>query len=141
MLLSLIGPKWCWPIRLQDFKSNISLEQSDEIVYFCVFKSWEKNIGMSVVRNGCNGCAHWSQGQWMKWWMKWAEFLHTDANSAELITLKGCGQKYAWDSNFWMDGWIQLIFYMLIIFREAKSYFNSCWVSLIKYGLLGHGTL
>ena len=23
-----------WPIRLQDFKSNISLEQSDEIVYF-----------------------------------------------------------------------------------------------------------
>ena len=26
-------PKWCWPVRLQDFKSNISQEQSNGIVY------------------------------------------------------------------------------------------------------------
>ena len=35
LFLSHIGPKWCWSIRLQDFKSNMSLEQSNEIVYFC----------------------------------------------------------------------------------------------------------
>ena len=34
LFLSHIGPKQCWPIRLQDFKSNMSLEQSDKIVYF-----------------------------------------------------------------------------------------------------------
>ena len=34
LFLSHIGSKRCWPIRLQDFKSNISVEQSDEIVYF-----------------------------------------------------------------------------------------------------------
>ena len=34
LFLSHIGPNWCWPIRLQDFKSNISLEQSNESVYF-----------------------------------------------------------------------------------------------------------
>ena len=34
LFLSHIGPKHCWPIRLQDFKSNISLEQSDKTVYF-----------------------------------------------------------------------------------------------------------
>ena len=28
-----LGTKWCWSIRLHDFKSNISLEQSNEIVY------------------------------------------------------------------------------------------------------------
>ena len=34
LFLSHIGPKRCWPIRFQDFKSNISLKQRDEIVYF-----------------------------------------------------------------------------------------------------------
>ena len=34
LFLRHIGPKQCWPIRLQDFKLNISLEQSNEIVYF-----------------------------------------------------------------------------------------------------------
>ena len=29
--LSHIGPKRCWPVRLQDFKSKIYLEKSDEI--------------------------------------------------------------------------------------------------------------
>ena len=31
LFLSHIGPKRCWSIRQQDFKSNISLEQSNEI--------------------------------------------------------------------------------------------------------------
>ena len=34
LFLSHIRPKQCWLIRLQDCKSNMSLEQSDEIVYF-----------------------------------------------------------------------------------------------------------
>ena len=34
LFLSHTEPKWCWPIRLQDFELNISLEQSNEIVYF-----------------------------------------------------------------------------------------------------------
>ena len=34
LFLSDIGSKQFWLIRLQDFKSNISLEQNDEIVYF-----------------------------------------------------------------------------------------------------------
>ena len=28
LFLIHIGPRRCWPIRLQDFKSNVSLEQS-----------------------------------------------------------------------------------------------------------------
>ena len=57
LFLSHIGSKWCLPIRLQDFKSNISLEQSDEIASAflhvdtrnleLVEKYW-----VSVVRNG-----------------------------------------------------------------------------------------
>ena len=34
LFLRHIGPKQCWPIRLQDFKSNISPDQNNEIVYF-----------------------------------------------------------------------------------------------------------
>ena len=59
LFLSHIGPKRCWPIRFQDFKSSISLEQSDEIVYFFYMlipeiKSSQKNIGVFIVRSGCN---------------------------------------------------------------------------------------
>ena len=42
LFLSHIGPKWCLPMRLQDFKSNISLEQSNEIVYF--FTCWYQKV-------------------------------------------------------------------------------------------------
>ena len=42
LFLSHTGPKWCWPIRLQDFKLNISLEQSNEIVYF--FTCWYQKL-------------------------------------------------------------------------------------------------
>ena len=33
LFLSHIGPKQCWLIKLQDLKSNISLEQSNKIAY------------------------------------------------------------------------------------------------------------
>ena len=42
LLLSHIGSKQCYPIRLKDFKSNISLKQSDEIVYF--FTCWHRKL-------------------------------------------------------------------------------------------------
>ena len=40
--VSHIGPKQCWPIRLQYFISNTSLEQSDEIV--CFFTCWYQKL-------------------------------------------------------------------------------------------------
>ena len=33
LFLIRVGPNWYFPIRLKDFKSNLYLEQSDEIVY------------------------------------------------------------------------------------------------------------
>ena len=42
LFLRHIGPKQCWPIRLQDFKSNISPDQSNEIVYF--FTCWNQKL-------------------------------------------------------------------------------------------------
>ena len=42
LFLSHIVLKRCWSIRFQDFKSNISLEESSEIVYF--FASWYQKL-------------------------------------------------------------------------------------------------
>ena len=42
LFLSHIGPKQCWTIRLQDFKSSISLEKTNEIVYF--FTCWFQKL-------------------------------------------------------------------------------------------------
>ena len=63
LFLNHIGLKWCWPIRLQGFKSNISLEQSNEIVYF--FTCWYQKLRVDrkilewcVARNGCGHPGH-----------------------------------------------------------------------------------
>ena len=65
--LSHVGPKRCWPIILQDFKSNISLEQSDEIVYF--FTCWYQKLRVDRKILGGSGqkwlWPPWSQGEWM----------------------------------------------------------------------------
>ena len=42
LFLSHIRPKQCLSIRLQNFKSNISLEQSGQIVYF--FICWYRKL-------------------------------------------------------------------------------------------------
>ena len=42
LFLSQIGPKRCCPIRLQDFKSNIYLKQSNEIIHF--FTCWYQKL-------------------------------------------------------------------------------------------------
>ena len=54
MSLIHIEPKRCWPIRLKNFKSNIYLEQSDEIVHTVV-----------VVRNGCGTLITMWMDEWM----------------------------------------------------------------------------
>ena len=57
LFLSHIGPKWCRPIRLQDFKSNISLKQSNEMSTFLHVDTRNKelmeNYWGGVARNGC----------------------------------------------------------------------------------------
>ena len=42
LFLSHVGPKWCWPIRFQDFKWNLFLEQINEIVDF--FTCWYQKL-------------------------------------------------------------------------------------------------
>ena len=88
LFLSYIGPKQCWLIRLQDFKSNISLEESDEIV--CFFTCWYQKLRVDRKILGwvLSVWPPWSQGEWMNKWMNWADFLHAVANSGKLrITL------------------------------------------------------
>ena len=82
-----------------------------------------------------------TNGELTNEWINWADLLHADANSEKLkITLIifgwGCGQKWAWDSNFWMNEWNLADFLKanIYIFRKVKSYFNSHWVGMIKYG-------
>ena len=94
LFLSHIGPKWCWPIRLHDFKSNISLEQSDEIVYF--FTCWyKKSIELiekcwgGVARNGCGHPGH---DEWMDK-LSWFFKLMQIQERQELYTLY---------NNFWV---------------------------------------
>ena len=130
--LSRTGPKWCWPIRLQDFKLNISLEQSNEIVYF--FTCWYQKLRVDrkilewcVARNGCGHPGHKVNG----WVNGWTELIfHADANSRKL--------RIIYFNNFWvavvknrhgtlisMNGWIQLSFACWYIFKKAKNYFNT----------------
>ena len=80
--------------------------------------------------------------------MNWDDFLHDDTNSGKLrITLivfwvvvvkNGHGTLI----SEWMDesSWFFACSY---IFNKAKSYFNSYWVGMVKFGcaLLGHGTV
>ena len=76
LFLQHIGPKQCWPIRLQNFKSNISLEQSNEIFY--IFTCWYQELRVDKKYWGWSGhkwlWPPWSQGEWMNGWMNWADF-------------------------------------------------------------------
>ena len=49
LFLSHIGPKWFWTFRLHNFKSNISLEQSDEVVYFFTCWYWKLRVGRNIM--------------------------------------------------------------------------------------------
>ena len=85
LFLSQIGLKLCWLIRLQDFESKISLEQSDEIVYFL-----PEMLIPDLIEKYWRGCGQkwlwppWSQGEWMNEWMNGADFLHAEADSGKV---------------------------------------------------------
>ena len=76
LFLSHIGPKRFWPIRLQDFKSNISVEQSDEIVYFFTCRYQKSRVDRKIL-----GWV-WSDmvmatlvSRWMDEWKEWASWF------------------------------------------------------------------
>ena len=83
--------------------------------------------------------AHWSQDEWMNGWMNWADVLHTDVNSRKLrTTLMISGwlwYKKGMELFFQMHEWTKLMFCMLHMFKRAKSYFNSYWAAMVKYGM------
>ena len=89
LFFSHIGPKQCWQIRLQDFKSNISLEQNNEIIYF--FTCWYQKLGVDRKILGWVWwsemiVATWPQSEWMNGWTEL--IFHDDENSGKLrITL------------------------------------------------------
>ena len=49
LFLSHIGPKWFLLIRFQDFKSNISLKQRDEIFYFFACWYWKLRVDRKIL--------------------------------------------------------------------------------------------
>ena len=52
----------------------------------------------------------------------------------------GCSQKWACDSNF--NKWINLAeFLHANTYLRKLSYFNNCWVGMVKYVISGHRTL
>ena len=95
LFLSHTGPKWCWPIRLQDFKSNISLEQSNEIVYF--FTCWYQKLRVDrKILAWCGQKWLWPSWSQVNGWMNgWIELIyHADTNSRKLTII--------YFNNFWV---------------------------------------
>ena len=82
MFVSHIGTKWCWPIRLQHSKSNISPEQSDEIVCFGLYyftihdptirdpTMHDSCINYTVLCKGGNSLHHIKKLKGLKWIIK-----------------------------------------------------------------------
>ena len=137
--------------------NQISLEQSDEIVYF--FTCWSRKLRVDRKILGCVwswklrvdikilGCV-WSEmviatlvTRLMGEWMNWGDF-------SMLIQIKNFFTIFGWFVvknghgtliSEWMD---ESNFLHANIFKKAKL-LNSYWVGMVKYGcvLLGHGTL
>ena len=98
LFISHIEPKWCWPIRRQDYKSNISLEQSDEIVYF--FTCWYQKLRLDRKIFGWV----WSEMvvatlaiRWMDEWMN------------ELSWLFACWCKFRKVKNYFNNFWVAVV--------------------------------
>ena len=95
LFLSRIGPKQCWSIRLQDFKSNISLEQINETDYVFTCSYQKLRVGRKILgwcdQNGCGHLSHKVNG-WMNGWIEL--IFHADANSRKLRTI--------YFNNFWV---------------------------------------
>ena len=139
--LSNIGSKRCWPISLQEFKSNISLGKSDDIVYF--FTCWYQKLR---VDRKILGWA-WSEmavvalvTRWMDEWIDelsyfftfWCKFkdIKNYFNIFWVAVVKN-GHR----TLILLNRWIWPIFCMPILFKKAKSYFNSYWVAWSNMGV------
>ena len=124
LFLSHTGPKWCWPIRLQDFKLNISLEQSNEIVYF--FTCWYQKLRIDRKILGLL----WSEvvattlvTRWMDEWIEMIFFmLIYVVREAKSYFGYAHGQRWPWPFSSWdskicfvsrINQWIELILCML----------------------------
>ena len=130
LFLSHIGPKRFWPIRLQDFKSNISLEQSDEIVYF--FACWHEKLRVDGKILGWV----WSKivaATLVTWWMVklswfftcWCKFRKVTKyfnNLWVVVARNGHGTLFL---NVWMN---------LADFMHANIYSSKLKVTLIVIG-------
>ena len=102
LFISHKGPKWCWPIRLQDFKSNISLEQSNEIVYF--FTCWYQKLRVDRKILG---------------WV-WSEMFLMVAPTLVAGWMDEIMDELSWIFAYWSK------------FRKIKNYFNNFWVVVVK---------
>ena len=98
LFLSHIWPKQCWPIRLQDFKSNISLELSDEIVYF--FTCWYQKLRVD------RKILRWVSSEMVmatlvtKWMDEWMD---------ELIWFFACWCKFGKVKNYFNNFWVVVV--------------------------------
>ena len=113
LFLSHIGQKRCWAIRLQDFKSDISLEQNDEIVYFCVFFLLIPEIKIEK---------YWS-GYGQKWfWPPWSQ--------GELSKFFGCWCKFREVKNYFNNFWVVVVKNvhgnLISEWMDESSWFFTC---------------
>ena len=121
-------------------------------------KSWLKNIGVGIVKNGCDHSS-----------LRTLKLTVSQVGIIGINWFLVCWQKFrntkSYNNNFWMvviknrldllglrtlksarmKLWIGLIFCMLIqiLFMKAKSYFNNYWVGVDKnqWSLKYHETL
>ena len=110
LFLSHIGSKWYWPIRLQDFKSNISRTK------------WVENIGVGLVRNGCGHPGHKVNG-WMNGWTELIFCMLMQIQ--ERITLIIFGRL---QSKMGMELWFQ--------WMNESSWFFACIVLGLHYSCI-----
>ena len=132
---------------------NISLEQIDEIAWFfaCWYKfleikSWLKNFGIGVVKNGCDqsgprtlklagsqgiGRMIWCFAQWYKFRTvkSYSDNYWVDVVENECGLLSHGTLKFA-VSHEWINQ-LGLFFACWYKFRKAKNYFINYWVGVV----------
>ena len=124
MFLIHIGPDWRIEIRLKDFKSNIYLEQSDEIVYTFLhvetrnYKSWYKNSRADVARNGCDTLIR----KWMDKWMD--ELSWVFANWCKFNKVKN------YFNNFWVVVVKNVHGTLILKCMDEPGWFFACYTYL-----------
>ena len=126
LFLSHTGPKWCWPIRLQDFKLNISLEQSNEIVYF--FTCWYQKLRVDRKILG------WVWPEMVvailvtKWMDEWMDKLSWISCWCEFRKVKNYKFNNSWVlwSKIGIGLWFQWMETNLAEFFHANTYLSLC---------------